>query len=65
MYLLKAQNHLISSNATKLAIKVKYISQKNTMSQWAPVLQLPSQTTPKSKILQIDWARVFWGHNPK
>ena len=39
VYLVKARNHLISSNATKFEIQadeVKYISQTGTIQQWIP-----------------------------
>ena len=47
-----AQNHLIPSNATKLADKVKYIShisQTNTMQQWIPSIKMNKSNKVKSK----------------
>ena len=41
------------------------VNQQVQCSNGPPVLGLTSQTSPKENILQTDWPKVSWDHNPK
>ena len=54
----------IKGNKIKeLADEVKYISSRSTMQE--QTLGIKINNSKVKKILQTDWPRESWGHNPK